>query len=176
LAPAAEPRSRLGIVTASFSLRGSERGKGSIADPLAFIEHCDGFGAGGVQVGIGAPDTAYLAKLRAKLNQYGMFLEGSIRLPRDRDDVARFRAEVQAAREAGARVLRTVTLGGRRYETFTTVVAFRQWTERATQSLQWAEPVLAKHEMRLAVENHKDWRAEEQVKLLRAYPNNPMRP
>ena len=37
-----------------------------------------------------------------------MFVEASIRLPRDKGDIERFAAEVAVVRETGATVLRTV--------------------------------------------------------------------
>src|SRR2546422_1660223 len=86
---------RLGIVSDSYgkriaaeSRRGSADGRGaaSLNDPLVFIEHCHELGAGGVQLPIGARDQAYVSKLRDKLAEYKMYLEGSIRLPKDRTD------------------------------------------------------------------------------------------
>jgi sugar phosphate isomerase/epimerase len=160
----------LGVAHYSYHLRlAADRagGKTGLTDPLAFLEHCHRLGAGGVQVAIGARPKAYTDELRAKARSYGMYLEGSVRLPRDRGDVGRFDAEVRAAREAGAAVLRTVLLNGRRYETFATAAAFRRWADRAWQTLALAEPVVARHDVRLAVENHKDWRAGELAGLLK---------
>jgi sugar phosphate isomerase/epimerase len=96
-----------------------------------------------------------------------MFLEGSVRLPQDRADVDRFGAEVEAAKAAGAAVLRSAILSGRRYETFRSAADFRQFTEQAYRSLTLAEPVVRRHEVRLAIENHKDWRADELLGLLK---------
>src|SRR5437016_1982842 len=83
------------------------------------------------------------------------------RLPRDRADVQRVTAEASTAKEAGSTVLRTVMIGSRRYEAFDTTEAFRKAADRAIQSLALAEPVVARHGLRLAVENHKDWRIGE---------------
>jgi sugar phosphate isomerase/epimerase len=58
-------------------------------------------------------------------------------------------------------------LSGRRYETFTTAAAFRDFADRAVRSLALAEPVAASHGVRLAVENHKDWRTDELVAHLK---------
>jgi 3-oxoisoapionate decarboxylase len=169
LAPA--KRTRLGIASFSYHLRlaaeRADKKKPGLADPLTFLEHCHQLGAGGVQLGLGVRDTAYIAKLRKQAEMLDMFLEGSIRLPQNRSDVERFTAEVRTTREAGANVLRTVLLSGRRYETFDTLAAFRKWAEGAWQSLSLAEPVVAKHDMRLAVENHKDWRAADLADLLK---------
>ncbi len=46
-----------------------------------------------------------------------MYLEGIASLPRDDGDVARFDAEIRTAKRAGASIVRTVMLSGRRYET-----------------------------------------------------------
>ncbi len=165
-----EQQSRLGMVLYSFSVRLAADRKGNppgLADPLIFVEHCHQWGAGGVQVPIGVRDPAYISKLRDKVAAYGMYLEGSIRLPQDRADLDRFTAEVRTARESGVKVLRTVSLNGRRYETFATAAAFREWTDRAWQALTRAEPIIARHGLALAVENHKDRRAGDLVDLLK---------
>jgi sugar phosphate isomerase/epimerase len=168
--PPADRRRRLGVVAYSYSVRlAADRAAGTpgLADPLAFVEHCHQLGAGGVQLGIGERDREYVARLRAKLEEHGMYLEGSIRLPKDRADVERFAAEVRTAKEAGAAVLRTVSMNGRRYETFDTADAFCRWREQASDALALAEPVVARQGVRLAVENHKDRRAGELADLLR---------
>src|SRR5207302_1326746 len=69
--------------------------------------------------------------------------------------------------EAGARVLRTVLLGTRRYETFESAAAFRDWADHAWQALLLAEPIVARQDLRLAVENHKDLRTDEFLPLLK---------
>jgi 3-oxoisoapionate decarboxylase len=169
-------RKRLGIVNDSFSRRlaaesrrGSADGQGAgkFNDPLVFLEHCHQLGAGGVQLPIGTRDQNYIAKLRDKLAQYHMYLEGSIRLPKDRADADRFASEVRTAKEAGATVLRSFMLGGRRYETFATAEAFRKFADQAFQSLTLAEPIVARHDVRLAIENHKDWRVDELLAILK---------
>src|SRR5579871_5611220 len=126
--PPAEGEPRLGMVLYSFSVRlaaGRKANAPGLSDPLTFVEHCHERGAGGVQVPIGVRDPAYIARLREKVAGYGMYLEGSVRLPQDRADVERFTAGVKTARDSGATVLRTVSLSGRRYETFATAAAFR---------------------------------------------------
>ncbi|HYV28972.1 MAG TPA: TIM barrel protein, partial [Candidatus Eisenbacteria bacterium] len=95
------------------------------------------------------------------------YFEGEASLPKDSSDVERFEADVRVAKEAGALVVRTATLGGRRYETLQSEEAFRQFTERAWKSLTMAEVVLKKHRVRLAIENHKDWRVPELLDVLK---------
>src|SRR6202043_770850 len=85
-------------------------------DALVFLDYCHTLGARGVQVGIGARDDAACERLRLRAAAHAMDLEGIVRLPRDREALDRFAAEVQAAAHAGATVLRTAMLTGRRYE------------------------------------------------------------
>ncbi len=75
--------------------------------------------------------------------------------------------EVINAKEAGAVILRTVTSGGRRYEVFHSPEEVQEFKKKAMASLQLADPVLRKHKVKLAVENHKDWRAPELASALK---------
>jgi sugar phosphate isomerase/epimerase len=162
--PIAGPRSRLGIASASYIIHArQERGFG---DPLRFLAFCHARGAGGAQVGIGVRDGKYLDRLRAFARAHRLYLEGSVRCPRDREDRERFDAEVRCAKTAGAVVLRTVLLPTRRYETFRSLREFRAFRERSWASLQVGGPVVARHGVRLAVENHKDFRSAELAALL----------
>ncbi len=163
-------KQRLGIVSDSFANRMAgdrARAAGGFTDPRVFLDHCHALGAGGIQLPLGVRDKSSAAGLRAKAEEYGVYLEGSIGLPRDRADAERFAKEVDTAQEAGVSVVRTFMLGGRRYETFTTAQAFRDWADRAFQSLVLAEPIVARAKMRLAVENHKDWRVDELLAILK---------
>ena len=101
-----------------------------------------------------------------------MYLEGIVSLPRDQADLERFEAEIRTAKRAGAEVVRTVMLSGRRYETFATAAAFRRFAEASAHSLSLAAPVVARHGIRLAVENHKDWRADELLAVLKRVGND----
>jgi sugar phosphate isomerase/epimerase len=96
-----------------------------------------------------------------------MDLEGIVSPPRDEGDLARFEAEIRTARRAGAVIVRTAMLSGRRYETFDSLAAFRQFADRSAHSLALAAPIVDRHGVRLAVENHKDWRADELVAMLK---------
>jgi sugar phosphate isomerase/epimerase len=174
LARAAEPprnEQPLGVVIHSYTQRVAAAREGSqperFDDALVFLDYCHGLGARGVQVGIGVRDEAGCEQLRTRAAAYRMDLEGIIRLPRDRDDLERFGAEVQSAKRSGATIVRTAMLSGRRYETFATAAAFRSFAEAAWKSLVLAEPIIARSGLRLAVENHKDWRADELVAILK---------
>ena len=134
---------------------------------LAFLEHCHGHAAGGVQVGVGALTDDQIAQFRSRRESYGMFFEGQSSLPKDESDVARFEKDIRLSKEAGASVVRTAMLSGRRYETFDSSETFRQFAARSWNSLVLAEPVVRKQRVRLAIENHKDWRVAELLDLMK---------
>ncbi len=165
------PSSPLGLVIHSLPVRGAaDRGRrpeDRIGDPMRFLEYARSLGARGIQVGIGARDDAYADALRACAEAAKMFLEGIVSLPRDEADSGRFEAEIRTARRAGATIVRTVMLSGRRYETFDSATSFRQFADRAFASLALARPIVERHDVRLAVENHKDWRSDELIAILK---------
>jgi 3-oxoisoapionate decarboxylase len=154
-----EARVCMGVVIHSYGAR-------RFGDAAAFLEHCASIGAAGVQTNLGNRPADSPA-LRDKAAKHGMYLEGIAGLPRDSNDVARFATQLQCAKEAGAAVVRTVCLSGRRYETFTTAEQYRDFAKRSWESLKLAEPAAAKHDIKLAVENHKDWRTDELLDILR---------
>jgi sugar phosphate isomerase/epimerase len=137
------------------------------SDALEFLEYARKLGAGGVQVTIGARDVAYAHRIRAKAEEHGMFFEPQFALPENESDVPRFENDVRLARETGAAVSRTVCLGSRRYETFKSAEQFRAFRERSLHSLTLAEPILKRHRLHVAIENHKDWLVPEFLDLLR---------
>src|SRR5262249_27460546 len=136
-------------------------------DPLKFLTFCRERRLGGIQLPIGVRDAEYVKKLRSMLDESGMYLEGSVRPPRDKTDAERFGAELATASAAGVTVVRTVMLGGRRYETFRRAEEYRAFKDRALRSLEIAEPIVARLKVRLAVENHKDYRTQELAELMR---------
>ena len=164
------PELRLGVAEASYMMR-AYRNMPSQAYPpfqnaIDFMEHCAELGFGGVQVGIGQWDAAFARQVRARKDALGLFLEGSVRLPREEGDLPRFEAEVAAAAGIGVDVIRTVCLSGRRYEDFKTREEFLAFREVSVAALQRAEPVMRKNRVKLAVENHKDWRIAEFREIL----------
>ena len=171
-AESAEPTMKqpLGLVIHSYWIR-RERPLppdfGSLAEPLEFLEAAAKVGAKGIQTKVSGLETASLAKLRDAIEKHAMYVEGTINLPKDQADVSRFEAEVISSKQAGATVLRTVCMNGRRYEVFTSAEQFRQFADQAWKSLVLAEPIAAKHGVRLAVENHKDWRIGEMLGWLK---------
>lgn len=171
-------KGELGLVIHSFPVHVAATRKSLKAeafdDPLRFVKYCRSLGVRNAQVAIGTRDASYVKQLRDELEAGSMHLEGTIMLPRDQADVDRFAAEVETAKRAGVTILRTVTLSGRRYETFGELAAFRRFAEQAHHSLTLARPVAGRHGVRLAVENHKDWRADELLALLRRAGGDPL--
>lgn len=162
---------RMGIVVHSYGLRWNSKADSKkypgFANAIDLLEHCQQIGAGGVQVVVNGWSDDFAKKVRDKRENLGMYLEGSISLPKKPEDVARFEQDVRNANEAGAKVLRTVCSSGRRYEAYHSAEAFQDLKKSALASLQLAEPVLRKYKVKLGVENHKDWRAQELVSLLK---------
>lgn len=103
----------------------------------------------------------FAKKVRDARERAEMYLEGSISLPKSNSEIARFEAEVLAAKEAGASVLRTACLSGRRYENFSDLGEYKKFRKNALESIELAEPIVRKHKMKLGVENHKDWSSRE---------------
>jgi sugar phosphate isomerase/epimerase len=173
---AADGHRSLGVVIHSFpiSIQGdrNRRAEDRFADPIRFLEHARSLGARGVQVALGIRDEAGARALRERAEAASMYLEGIVALPRDSSGLERFEAEIRTAKQAGAEVVRTVMLSGRRYETFATLDAFRRFAEASSQALRLAAPVVARHDILLAVENHKDWRAEELLAVLKRDGND----
>lgn len=154
---AAPPRSRLGICTTSYmTFR-------RIRDTHEFLEHCASLGASGIQ----APPPKDPAALRRRLDQLGMWYEGMVSLPKG--DGSAFEAQIKACKAAGATVVRAGCLGGRRYETFGDLAAWKAFVAESKASLKQAIPVLEREQITMALENHKDWTLAEHIALLKEY-------
>ena len=135
-------------------------------EPKGYLQYCRGLGAGGVQLPLGVRDEAYASTLGEQAQRYGMYIEGIVRPPTDKADLKRFDSEMKTAARAGARAVRTVIMPGRRYERFGSIEEFNEFDRRGRESLELAEPVAARHRVRLAVENHKNHRIDQRVALL----------
>ena len=161
----------MGIVVHSYASRWNSKHESKkypgFYDAIQLLEHCHQLGGGGVQVGVHGWSSDFTQKVRDRREKLELYLEGTIRMPKDNSEVAAFENEVKNAKEAGIGVLRTVCLSGRRYENFKTLEEFKDFRRQSVQSLQMAEAVARRHQMKLAVENHKDWRADELVALLK---------
>ena len=140
-------------------------GRGRFKDAMEFLSYCHELGASGVQVGLGV-DPKMSAKVGEKAQQWGMYVEGQVGMPKADADAAKFEAELVAAKAAGAQVVRGAMLSGRRYETFSTAEEFKTFAAESWKALERAEPILRKHQLKLALENHKDWRVPELIAMM----------
>jgi 3-oxoisoapionate decarboxylase len=164
------PRAGLGLVIYVLGIR---RRMLRAADPAhdlfqpqTFLEYCHGLGASGIQVPLGVLEADACERLRTTADRYGMFIEGIAAPPFEDTDLPRFEAEMQTAARVGAGAIRTVIVPGRRYEQFQTLEEFQRYLDRGRRALERAAPIVERHQVRLAVENHKDQRVEERVALL----------
>jgi sugar phosphate isomerase/epimerase len=163
---------RMGIVVHSYAHRWESKVPSAqypgFRNALDLLDHCSDIGAGGIQVVVRNWTRDFSKNVRDKREKSGLYLEGSIGLPKSSTDKARFEEDIKSAREAGAEIVRTVCLGTRRYETFHTPEEFVTFRRDSLASLKLAEPVVRKYKVKLAIENHKDWRAAELAAVLKA--------
>lgn len=165
------PATSLGVAAFSFrhrlDLDRERKAPEPLSDPFHYLELARKLGAGGIQTGLGGLDVGRAEALRRKAEGYGMWIEGSEGLPRRPEDVERFDAALRSLKAAGATVFRTVLLGGRRYESFDTAEGWENFQAEARTWLERAEPLLARHGVTAAFENHKDFRVAELLPFLK---------
>jgi sugar phosphate isomerase/epimerase len=176
LAAAAEQpahRSKMGLASDCWHVhdraQAAQGQKSDLSDPQLFLQRCYQLGAGGMQAPLGVREDAYCSALRKWAEAHEMFIEGSVDLAGGKFDAERFEKEVLTAQAVGATVVRTVTIPGRRYEQFNSAEEFTRSSQRAAERLRTVEPIVAKHRMRLAVENHKDYRVEERLAFMKQF-------
>ena len=133
--------------------------------PSHFLDECIRSGAGGMQVDLSALSEAAAEAIRERARQSDRFVEAIISLPKDDSDLDRFEHAVRISRRAGAEVARTTIIPGRRYERFKSLEDFRTFERAGEQSVRRAIPVLERHRVKLAIENHKDQRNDERLRL-----------
>ncbi len=166
-------QSKMGIASTSFM--GAEIGSGPpqqgttparprARDAYEFLEKCYALGAGGIQTSLNGD----LAKLRARADELGMYIEGMASIPRT-GDIAAFERSLMDAKAVGALAVRVAMLSGRRYETFRTLAEWKTWVDQSHEALQRALPIIEKHKVVVALENHKDWTLEEMQRLFKTY-------
>ena len=166
-------RSAMGVAAASYANRwGSGDASKKIPgfeNALQMLVHCESIGAGGVQVGARNWSEDFTGKVREFREKKELYLEGSIQLPQNDADVERFELEARNSMEAGASILRTACLSGRRYENFESGQAFEEFKTSSIKSMERAAPILAKYKLKLAIENHKDWRVPDLLALIKYF-------
>jgi sugar phosphate isomerase/epimerase len=149
----------MGATPAGFAVRGH-------VPNFDIVEYTHGLGLGAVQTSLPKPTPEAIAALRKKLDTYQMRAVIGVRLPKEAGDVDAFDAAVRAAKEVNA-VCVHAAMTGRRYEDFDTLAAFQASFAQNKKSVTLAEPILRKHKMKLAIENHKGWRSAEQAAWLK---------
>ncbi len=130
------------------------------------VEHCAGLGLGVVRVSVPQGGAEAVRALRAKLDRLEMRPIVSVAPPRTDEAIPAYEASIRAAAELGA-ITTQSSFTARRYEEFKTFDAFKTSFEGHKRSVERAEPILRKHKMRLAIENHKGWRAAEHAAWVR---------
>jgi sugar phosphate isomerase/epimerase len=162
-AAAAEPRSKMGIAVTSYLSFGRPK------DTLEFLEHANALGAGGIQMPLTSREPDYIRKLRARAGELGMYFEAIASLPALPANAgpAAFESTVAAAKQAGALAIRVNCLPGRRYENFTNLADWRTAVAQSHENIDAALRIVEKHQVPLAIENHKDWTADEMAALMK---------
>lgn len=160
---------RLGLVTYCCRFRSSHLKRNDpdhkLFEPFTFLEHCRQLGAGGMQISLGVLDSREAKRLRNRADEYGMFIEAIVSIPKNKGDFDTFEATMRTASEVGVPAARTTIIPGRRYEYFDSLAKFREFDARGRRSLELAAPFAEKYKVPLAVENHKDHRNAERVAL-----------
>lgn len=158
---AQNPRVRIGIATTCY--RAARRPK----DTIGFLEFVHAAGGGGIQASLSSLDPVYLTRLRRRAEELNMYVEVMVDLPHA--DTTPFERTVQAAKYAGALCMRAACLSGRRYETFDSLGQWKEFVARSHDSLRQAARIVEKRRIPIAVENHKDWTADELESLMKQY-------
>jgi 3-oxoisoapionate decarboxylase len=166
-----DPRGPIGIGMHSYGFQwraARQNRKGAkFHDALSLLQYAFELGAEGVQVAIENHDRAHARRIKYHADKLEMYFEAQFQLPKDEADLPRFERDVRLARDAGAMVFRTACLSGRRYETFKSAEEFRDFSAQSVKSIQLAEPILKRHRLRVAIENHKDWLVSELLEIVR---------
>jgi sugar phosphate isomerase/epimerase len=147
----------MGAAPTGFSARIKANGAGD------FLDYCHTLGLGGAELRGEPPlDAEAIRKFRARLESYQMHVIFNVRLPNTDADLPAYEASVKATRECGAYALHAA-MTQRRYEEFSSVADYEKSFARNQRQVALAEPVLRRNKVRLAIENHKGWRAVEQA-------------
>lgn len=170
-AAVAEPvskRSNLGLLLYSYSIRSRVEKKRGFSEPLKFLEFAHNQGAAAVQLPLGNRTSDEAVAIRRACDRLQMRIEGLVSPPKDSmADQDRFSVELATARSCGASVVRMVMLGGRRYEVFSRAEDYSEFARGAEETLKRADRIAAGRKVVLAVENHKDFRIDEMIDVLK---------
>jgi sugar phosphate isomerase/epimerase len=158
--PQAQILRHMGATPAGFAVRSHAAG-------FEIVQYTHGLGLGAVQTSLPKPTPETIGALRRKLDTYQMRTVIGVRLPKEAGDLADFETAVRAAKDVDA-VCVHAAMTGRRYEDFETLAAFQASFAQNKKSVTLAEPILRKHQVKLAIENHKGWRSGEQAAWLKS--------
>ncbi len=144
----------MGVTPAAFSLRMKAPG-------FDILEQCRKLGLAGIQTSLDGVELEATAKLGKRAKTYGMeLILDAPPLPVEEGQLYRFDFALAACKTAGVRCLHAA-LADRRYEQFDSASVFQRSFERLKGQVSLAVPMLEKNKIRLAIENHGDWRAAE---------------
>lgn len=159
---------RLGLCTFScqhqWAAVRSKRPGTKFTDAATYFDYARSLGAEGVQTSVHTAEDA--RAMRARVEQTGGCYEGDVAFPKNENALATFEQQLKLAKEAGATVVRSVAMGGRRYEVFKSLDEFTTFAAHSEKMLGLIEPILKKHRVRLALENHKDRLVSELLEVL----------
>ncbi|MDX1979257.1 MAG: TIM barrel protein [Bryobacteraceae bacterium] len=127
------------------------------------VEYCHEKGLGAAHTSLPRDlNAAGVKKIRDQVNRYDMRLTIGLRSPRTEADLPQYEAAVKAASEMDGRVVCVHDpFSGRRYEQFRNASEFHEFDAVCKTAVRRAEPILRRHKMPLAIENHKGWRSQE---------------
>lgn len=169
LAAAGAAGSRIGICTFSchqhWKSVGAKHAGVKFTDAAGFYRYARELGAEGVQTPLRGAEPRGIREL---VERTGGYYEGELRLPKTDTELAAFENEVRQSREAGATVARAVFTSVRRYEALRTRAEYEAFHQQAKRTLALIEPVLRRHRLKVAIENHKDHTAEELAALMKS--------
>jgi sugar phosphate isomerase/epimerase len=166
--PRATRRTTMGLAADSFqAIRFSSPHRLLEVDRLMTL--AAKLGAAGAQGGMTSIDFDWARRTRRMKEELGLYVEIQTFLPKPGEDPVVFEHAVRVAREAGASSLRVVCLLGRRYEMFESARDWKTAVATFHDQIAAAVPIVEKHRMPLGIENHKDWRVDQQVALLKQY-------
>jgi 3-oxoisoapionate decarboxylase len=164
---------KLGICSFSCHRQWQQVGKkpslAKFHDGASFYDYVSTLGVDGVQTSFASLSSQAALSLREKAASMNKYLEGDIRIPQQESELERFEQEVIRTAEVGATVARSFLLSGRRYEIWKSRAEFNEYRRRSSLRLAMIEPILARHQLKLAIENHKDFLADELVELLEEF-------
>jgi len=156
-------RSPLGVAWTSYM--GARR----VNNPLELADIAVSLGAAGIQGPMPDLSDAAVRQLREKLESHGLYFESASSVPFKESDAPRFERQLAAAKAAGARCVRLACLSGRRYENFHSMAEWREFVARCKDGIRRMVTLAGRARLPVAMENHKDWTAEEMAALMKEY-------